>query len=199
MHYSVNCMLRAGMPFLLGGAVLLGCSDVPTAPLGETQASASLEAQVAGMKGSSGVGTTGRAQLHPENQSGVKGTVEFTDDGSTLTVHGTATGLVPGIPYASLIYDNDSVPGGPEACEPAIFDPSDPDFILTTMFVGFWTVDDQGNGTLWEENIVNEDGERVYVPLSKFKTISVRNLTINNGFGVEAVMACGEEATHGHQ
>lgn len=140
---------------------------------------------------------TGLALLHPVNRSDIIGVVEFTDDGSTLTVNGVASGLDPGAVYVSLIYDNGSVSGGPEACEPTIFDPSDPDFILLTMFVGVWDVDAAGNGTLEAENILDEDtGERVYVPLSKFKTISIRDTRINEGFGPEAVVACGDEATH---
>jgi len=119
------------------------------------------------------------------------------DDGTTLTVNGTATGLTPGIPYASLIYDNGSVPGGPEACEPTIFDETDPDFLLPTMFVDLWDNNGDGTGTLAATNIVDDEtGARVYVPLDKFRTISIRDLTINNGFGPAAVVACGQVAEH---
>jgi hypothetical protein len=130
---------------------------------------------------------TGRAKMHPMNQSGVKGVINFTDDGSTLTITGTATGLVPFGGYFTLIYDNGSVPGGPEACEPSIFVSTDPDFIIPTMEVGSWVVDAEGNGTL---NAVNTNDGEDYVPLSKIKTISIRQLP------TFPLVACGEEATH---
>ena len=57
-------------------------------------------------------GSTGFAHLHPANQSGVMAVITFSDDGNELTVAGTATGLTFGTPYASLVYDNGSVPGG---------------------------------------------------------------------------------------
>lgn len=133
-------------------------------------------------------GSTGQATAPQYNKSGINGSFSFTDDGATLTTSGTATGMNPADLYVSLIYDNRSVPGGPLACEPAIFDPGDPDFILPTMFVGVWAVDGAGNGTL---NAVNTNGGVDYVPLSKIKTISIRAASI----GFERV-ACGEVAAH---
>lgn len=177
--------LRASIA-LAGLPLLMAACDQPMSPSPEAPAFT----HVAGV-------ATGRAQMHPVNQSGVRGVITFEDDGTILDISGSARGLDPQGVYASLIYDNGSVSGGPEACEPAIFDPSDPDFLLTTMFVGLWSVDGEGVGTLAEENIVDDETEeRVYVPLGKFKTISIRDLRINNGFGSQAVVACGEVATH---
>ena len=61
---------------------------------------------------------TGKANLHPVGQSGVKGNFTFVDDGTDITMSGTAWGLTPGQTYVSLIYDVGSVPGGPTVCEP---------------------------------------------------------------------------------
>lgn len=139
----------------------------------------------------------GHATLHPQNQSGVHGEIAFLDNGSTLVILGGASGLDPGTVYVSLIYDNGSVPGGPTGCEPTIFDPSDPGFLLPTMFVGAWTVQATGTGTLNETDVFDEvSGQRVYVPLTKFRTISIRDTSINGGFGPEAVVACGLVADH---
>lgn len=139
----------------------------------------------------------GHATLHPANQSGVQGAIGFLDNGSTLVILGSASGLNPDTVYVSLIYDNGSVPGGPTGCEPTIFDPSDPDFLLPTMFVGAWTVEGDGTGALSATDIFDEDSAtRVYVPLTKFRTISIRDTTINDGIGPEAVVACGHVATH---
>jgi hypothetical protein len=132
--------------------------------------------------------STGRAQLAPFDESGIQGVINFTDDGTTLTTNGTATGMDPDDVYISLIYDNKSRPGGPLACEPMIFDSGDPDFILPTMFIGEWSVDPAGNGTL---TAINTNGGADYVSLDKIKTISIRALSI----GFERV-ACGNEATH---
>ena len=178
-------MKRPSFVTMLAGAfglVMVGCaSDTPVAP-----DSPPAFRHVAGI-------ATARATLHVMNQSGVHARISFTDDGSTLTINGTASGLVPSVPYASLIYDNGSVSGGPEGCEPTIFDPTDPDFLLPTMFVGIWMNHGDGTGTL---AAVNTNGGVDYVPLGKFRTISVRDLTINEGFGPEAVAACGEVAEH---
>lgn len=114
--------------------------------------------------------------------------IDFEDDGSTLRVTGDAEGLTPGDVYISLVYDIGSVATGPEACEPTIFDGSDPNNILATMFLGVWTVDGGGNGTL---SAINTNGGADYVPLSKIGTVSIRNVAINNGFGPHAVVACG--------
>ena len=132
--------------------------------------------------------------------SGVTGVIFFVDDGTTLTITGTATGLTLGIPYASLIYDKESEDDGPEACEPAIFDPAEEGFILPTMFIGFWIVAPDGTGTLSAINIVDDaTGMRVYVPLDLIGTVSIRDLTVPNpgppffdGSGPAAVVACGE-------
>ena len=132
--------------------------------------------------------------------SGVTGVIFFVDDGATLTITGTATGLTPGIPYGSLIYDKESEDDGPEACEPAIFDPAEEGFILPTMFIGIWIVAPDGTGTLSAINIVDDDtGMRVYVPLDLIGTVSIRDLTVPNpgppffdGSGPAAVVACGE-------
>ncbi len=95
----------------------------------------------------------------------------------------------------SLIYDNDSVATGPLACEPAIFDPTDPDFILDRMFVGFWDVDSDGDGTLTATNFSDEPGDPTfYAPLNKFHTISIREVLSFEPLDFP-VVACGEAIT----
>ncbi len=94
-------------------------------------------------------GFAAMANLQPMNQSGIRARIEFLDDGTTLTVTGAATGLHPAESYVTLIYDNGSVPGGPNGCAPTIFDPQDPGFVLGTMLIGFWNVDSEGIGSLF--------------------------------------------------
>ncbi len=53
--------------------------------------------------------------------------------------------------------------------------------------VGIWSVDTNGNGTLIQ---VAHD----VAPLGSFDTVSIRDTTINGGFGPQAVVACGEVA-----
>ena len=171
----------------LATVIALACDQTPTSVGNAFEAAAPSFAHVKGGP------ATAKANLHPYNQTGVKAKISFVDDGSTLTITGAATGLIPGVVYGSLIYDVGSVPGGPIACEPAIFDPTDPGFLLPTMFVGLWVNNGDGTGTLAATN--TNDGA-AYVPLSKFRTISVRNFFIPPVDNAD-LAACGQVATHG--
>ena len=137
----------------------------------------------------------GQANLQPIDRSGVRAKITFIDDGSMLMVLGTATGLDPAQSYVTLIYDNGSLPGGPSACQPTIFNPFDPEFLLPTMFVGFWSVDADGNGTL---NAINTNGGFNYVPLEKFRSTSVRLVTgpppPGGSIPMTQLVACGHES-----
>lgn len=128
---------------------------------------------------------TAQATQHTVNQSGVQGRIDLTSVPGGLLVTGTATGLQPSIGrYVSLVYDLGSVPGGPTLCEPTVD--------LAGMFVGIWAVDALGNGTLIQVVPAEE-----IAPLSAIDSVSIRDETINGGFGVEAVVACGQIAVHG--
>lgn len=125
---------------------------------------------------------TAEATQHPVNQSGVRGHITFTETADGVAVAGTATGLEPSTGrYETLVYDVGSVPGGPIACEPT------GGLGFTDMFVGVWSVDAAGNGTLNQLN-------RAIAPIGEFDTVSIRDTTINNGIGPEAVVACGQVA-----
>jgi hypothetical protein len=106
-----------------------------------------------------GATVTATAQQHPIGGSGIHGLVNFTDDGSTLTVNATATGLVPGHRYFTLIYTLGSEPGGvaegktmpPTSnalppCENNRAGTSTVD--ATQMVVGLWHNNNDGTGTL---------------------------------------------------
>jgi len=126
---------------------------------------------------------TALANQHPVNQSGVMGKIKFTQTGGGLIVTGTATGLAHSTVgrYVTLVYDVASVPGGPEACEPTAPMPG--------MFVGIWASDAVGNGLL-----IQLAPPGAIAPLHTFDTVSIRDTTINGGFGVQAVVACGQVA-----
>lgn len=131
--------------------------------------------------------TTAHANLHPVHQSGVLGSVDFVEEAGRVQVTGTATGLQPSASrYVSLVYDLDSVPGGPVGCEPGPDDPIGP----VGMFVGSWVVDAGGNGILVQEN-------PLVASLEQVDNVSIRDTQINNGFGPEAVVACGQIAVAG--
>jgi hypothetical protein len=126
---------------------------------------------------------TATATQHPVNQSGVMGEITIVDSATGPSYAGTATGLAPLAPlfrYLTLVYDVGSVSGGPTACEPTAE--------LPLMFVGTWAVDAVGNGTLIQLAPTE--------PLDAIDTISIRDTTINSGFGPEAVVACGQIAVH---
>jgi hypothetical protein len=138
---------------------------------------------IAGMSVVANSITTAHALQHPVNLSGVMGRITFVEDETGVHVEGSATGLEPSVGrYVSLVYDLGSVSGGPEACEPTAPIPG--------MFVGIWSVDDAGDGELIQLNAA-------LAPLSTIDTISIRDQTINGGFGPEAVVACGQIAVHG--
>ena len=127
---------------------------------------------------------TGKAKMHPENQSGVKGWIMFTDNGAGVDVTGTATGMDPAKTYRSLVYNDASVPGGPLGCEPR------GGTTPSSMFIANWVVDGDGTGTL---NGTNSND------LGTFKTVSIRDSnggTKGDGRGPLAVVACGEVSVH---
>jgi len=146
------------------------------------------QALAAGVPGS----RVGNSTLDPADGSIVRARLVFLESGVDLIVLGTATGLTPGSTYLSNIYDIDSVATGPDACLPAIFDPTDPDFLLPTMFLGTWEVDDTGVGRLVAINTNNGED---FVPLRKIGTVSIRQF-IAPGTPPETVLdACGVVST----
>ena len=130
-------------------------------------------------------GVTARATQHPINQSGVMGSITFTQTEPGLVVTGTANGLAPNTfgRYVTLVYDVGSVSGGPDPCEPTVPMPG--------MFVGVWASDAAGNGLL-----IQLAPPAAIAPLGTFDTVSIRDTTINGGFGPQAVVACGQVAVN---
>jgi hypothetical protein len=128
-------------------------------------------------------GETARANQHPVNQSGVNGSISFIEAEDGLIVTGMAKGLAPSTVgrYITLVYDVGSVPGGPEGCEPTVPMPG--------MFVGIWASDATGKGTL-----IQLTPAGAIAPLGTFDAVSIRDTTINGGFGPEAIVACGQVA-----
>ena len=109
----------------------------------------------------------GSARAHTIDGSGIQGRIVFLDSGDAaggLVVSGRATGLDPAQGYVTLVYDRGAVPGGPSACLP-----SGAVLTGTQMFVGFWSVDEDGNGTLF----VTKTGES-YAPMSDIGATSIR-------------------------
>ncbi|RMD65952.1 hypothetical protein D6833_02160 [Candidatus Parcubacteria bacterium] len=193
--------------FLLGLILIAGCSQVQdTAAPEEIQAYAGKDALLSSSHAEKKVG--GAKLDDPGNNAnsptGVVAQIRFEDNGRTLKITGRAKGLTPGIPYGSLIYDIGSSAEGSDACEPTIFDPSNPNFILSSMFVGIWAVNAKGEGKLSAINVVDDNtGKRVYVPLIKIGSISIRDLTVPGPFGPgsgpAAVVACGKVETFVHR
>jgi len=103
---------------------------------------------------------TAIASEHPIAGSGVRGTINFADNGSTLTVTGVASGLTPGVPYFSLIYTDGTQAGGiaegksmppTSKATPACndFNKSGTSAItVTQMVIGFWKNHNDGTGAL---------------------------------------------------
>lgn len=178
---------------------LAACQEQPT-PLD------TVEPEVMYSHGASDGVRTVTVELEERNGSGIMGQATISDDGSTITVTGSASGLDPSNTFApptggylSLFYDKASMPDGPRVCEPGVgahghsggrgLGEEHPLHLTDAqMLGGFWTVDANGDGTL-----VDLDG--AYVPVDEIGTMSIRDLRINDGFGPDAVMACGK-VTH---
>ncbi len=131
-----------------------------------------------------------QAELQPFNTppalptpSEVQGEIEFVDTGTTLQFRGQASGLDPTRTYVSLIYDNGSVPTGPDACEPSRT--GRPQLTLAQMFLGRWTVNEEGEGTLSGEN-----SGAAFTPVGTFRTVSIR-VVVGPGPRDRRRVACG--------
>ena len=118
------------------------------------------------------------AEAEAEPPTDIEANFTFQDDGTTLTITGTAEGMDSGHAYITLIYGLGSLVEGVNACEPAASIPG-------SMFIGTWTVFADGTGTLGP---VTKTGAGVYSPLSTIATISVRGGTA----GPPPVVLCGE-------
>lgn len=119
------------------------------------------------------------------------GTLSVTDDGSDLTVSGEASGLDSEGLYVSLFYDLASPAQGPEACEPGVGE-NHPLFLTDEQMeigsggsIDVWDVDANGDATLGPTSTLE------YVPAQKIGTVSIRDVRVNDGFGAQAVVACG--------
>lgn len=138
---------------------------------------------------------TASANQHPIGGSGIQGRIHFTDNGASLTVDGTATGLTPNVPYFTLIYTNGSTPGGiseakagampatSQAITPCESNRSGVSTVTEAqMVVGFWTNHNDGTGTLHKV----QTGAS-YAPIGTFATVSIRDASAQF-----ALVACGE-------
>ncbi len=134
----------------------------------------------------------GSSTLEPIGDSAVRARIAFIDNGVDLIVIGTATGLDPSETFISNIYDIGSVATGPTACEPTIFDPNDPGFILPTMFLGTWVVDAEGVGKL---TAINTNNGNDFVPLRRFRTVSIRQFVAPGNPPETVLEACGNVST----
>lgn len=129
------------------------------------------------------------------------GTLSVTDDGTSLTVEGEASGLDPAGVYVSLFYDKrSSVRGSPSsdkaannaaACEPGLGSDHPQFLTVEQMEIGsggsidLWDVAGDGTATLGPTSTLE------YVPVKKIGTVSIRDGRVNGGFGPQAVVACG--------
>lgn len=205
-------LLRLSVAVLFAGA-LAACEQQPTTLDSEAKASH-------GSSGTSEASATYRAvdteaaDKHNFQVGEKVGTLSVTDDGSSLTVTGEASGLMDNDErYISLFYDKASPAQGPHACEPGVTDPDHPLWISPPQMVigpgsntvfpppfgvphAAWVVDANGDAEL------GPAGTLEYVSIDKIGTVSIRDLTVSDadlngdgnddpGAGPEAVVACG--------
>ena len=191
---------------LLAGLVILGCDRQPHQPQ-----RAGTEVEVTDLQADHGVKAvaSATAEYRVVNSTAARnhglqvgervGILSVTDDGSSLVVEGSASGLDPAGVYVSLFYDKASSPQGPRACEPGrnVGTGTDHPLSLTLgqMEIGsggsldLWNVDMNGDATLGPTSTLE------YVPVDMIGTVSIRDARVNAGFGPQAVVACGK-VTH---
>ena len=134
------------------------------------------------------------ALLRPIEGSGIRGNVVIRDNGSNLTVSGTAWGLDPKAPggYISLFYDILSVTTGEEPCVRGLSD-GDP-LGLSAAERGevaphqlIWDVSPNGDGSL---------NGTVEVGLDRVRTISIRSCNGACYYRADPLEACGLIVVH---
>lgn len=162
-----------------------------------------------------GLGTTGISAAASEQAEGevnvlpfpgqsFQAQIEIVDTGSALLVEGSASGLDPSKTYVSLDYT--TPPTGPTACEPG------GTLSFAQMFLGTWSVDSQGEGSLVAVktasgntsqppasllNFLNfigvPTGGTAYAPLTpSIESVSLRVMTpVGGGLEVPALIGCG--------
>ena len=123
-----------------------------------------------------------RAHQRPINDSGIHSQITFMDTGTSLIVDGRAHHLDPAKRYFSLLYDNASVPTGPNACEE-----TNASLTEDQMFAGLW---DSKTETL---HTVKTGA--LYTAVGTFATMSIRQLLDPNGPispANQKLVACGQ-------
>ena len=134
--------------------------------------------------------STGKAQLHPINHSGIKAKISFLDTGNDVTgliISGTVKGLDPNESYVSIIYDNPNVPGdGGPSCSLA-----DNLLDFEEEFAGRWTVESDGTGTLFLTSTTS-----AYVPLSRIDAVSILRDEGDRPPESFELVACGKVIKH---
>lgn len=194
------CLSVAGLFALALGA----CDEKPTAPtaaeLPAVQASHGTAGVIEASATYRAVNSTA-AENHGFRVGERVGTLSVTDDGSSLTVEGAASGLDPGGIYVSLFYDKRSsaqgIPASSQAannagaCEPGVGEDHPQFLTVEQMEIGsggsidLWDVDSDGDATLGPTSTLE------YVSARKIGTVSIRDARVNGGFGPQAVVACG--------
>lgn len=132
--------------------------------------------------------STGKAELHPVSQSGVKARISFLDTGNDVTglvISGTASGLDPNKVYFSVFYRNNVAAGGPQGCM------LDNTFDDELDFAGRWVVNADGTGTLSSTNVTS-----AYAPLSTYLTVSVLCAPFLGRPETFQLVACGKISKH---
>jgi len=148
--------------------------------------------------------TTVIANIHQIDGSGIKAKLTFVDDGTSLNATGTGTGFELGKFYLSLVYEEGSTPGGPNACE-SPYAPDDPRFIadFNQRFLGFWYFGPSTTKFFITGSFIAADhgaqfvpGPKTaenYVPLSRLHTVAIREVTFVTDPVLRACGALGDE------
>ena len=148
--------------------------------------------------------TTLIANIHQIDRSGINGQLAFVDDGTSLNATGTASNFELGKFYLSLVYEEGSKPGGPDACT-SPYAPDDPRYLadFNQRFLGFWYLGPSttkffitGSFIATDHGVQFVPGPKTgdnYVPLSRLHTVAIREVTFVTDPVLRACGALGDE------
>jgi hypothetical protein len=122
----------------------------------------------------------------PDGSVGITATLIFVDDGQSLEVTGTSTGMDPNKHYHTLIYDRNSQWTGPTACIPSAVPPAG-GLSFDQMQIGSW----QPLGATARSLNARRTGP-AYVPLFAIGTASVRRHDQTGPQAVLPLLSCGQ-------
>lgn len=112
----------------------------------------------------------GLGEAHERPFSPIRGKIHFSDNGTTLTVRGEASGMDPSLSYISFVYGTGSHGRNSLACLP----PTPNNLTFNQMVLGYWLPVGSSHRTLYAVKTGSNNAPTDYASLGQFASASVR-------------------------